>query len=104
MAPGKVVVRPAKVTVRLALAALTILAKGQKSTILALLATPPVDEERRASVGLAVPETQVMVAMAVAVMAHPHPVMTSHHVPLLPGDQGDRLETLGILVLVPNPV
>jgi len=94
---------PAKVTVQVAPGKVKVaLAKGQLSMTLPLLAKVLDAEERKASVGLAVPET--LVAMVVAVMAHPHIVMTSHHALLHRGDQGDRLATLGILVLVLSPV
>jgi len=97
LATAKVTVQvmaPGQVTVALVI--------NQHGMTLALLATLLVDEERKVFADLAVPET--LVAMAVAVMAHLHLVMTNLHAPLHPEDQGDRLETLGILVLVPNPV
>jgi len=87
-------VAPGKVTVALA--------KGQLSMTLPLLAKVLDAEERRASVGLAVQET--LVVMVAAVTAHLPTVMTSHHALLHREDQGDRLATLGTLVLVLSPV
>jgi len=98
MAPGKVQVRPAKVTVRLALATL---AHGQKGITLALLEMRLAGEAKRESVDLVVPETQVA---TVAVMALLHPVMLSRHTLLLREGHAGRLAMFGTLVLVQNPV
>jgi len=97
LAKGKVKVRPAKVTVRLALAVLTILAKGQKSITLPLLATLLVDEERKVFVDLMVPEAQVTMA---EVTVHHHPVMMAPRTLLHPEGLEDRLAMFGILVQV----